>query len=158
MLRPSSNFRAELLGKWLAVEKQGPPGTIARGATAIAAWAKSLGVGVVAHDSSGLSYTNRVSPKGIVRLLGKAEDQVWGEELMAALPGPGQGTLQGRLSGVPVKAKTGTLTQISALSGWVYLKETGTWGEFSIISRGMSTSVAKALEDKIVRIVWKNAR
>lgn len=157
MLRPSSNFRAELLGKWLAVERQGSPGTIARGAAAIAAWAESLGVGVVAHDSSGLSYLNRVSPRGMVRLLGDVEDLVWGEDLLAALPGAGQGTLQERLSGVPVKAKTGTLTQISALSGWVYLKATGTWAEFSIISRGMSRSAAKALEDKIVWIIWKNA-
>jgi D-alanyl-D-alanine carboxypeptidase/D-alanyl-D-alanine-endopeptidase (penicillin-binding protein 4) len=157
MLRPSNNFRAELLGKWLAVERQGPPGTIAGGTAAIAAWAKSLGVGIVAHDSSGLSYSNRVSPRGMVRLLDEVEDLAWGEDLMAALPGPGQGTLQGRLSRVPVKAKTGTLTEISALSGWVYLKATGTWAEFSVISRGMSTSAAKALEDKIVRIIWKNA-
>jgi serine-type D-Ala-D-Ala carboxypeptidase/endopeptidase (penicillin-binding protein 4) len=157
MLRPSSNFRAELLGKWLAEEKKGPPGTIAGGAGAIAAWAASLGVEVVAYDSSGLSYSNRVAPRGMVRLLGEAEELAWGEDLRDALPGPGQGTLKERLFGVPVKAKTGTLTEISSLSGWVYLKSTGTWAEFSIISRGMSTSAAKALEDKIVRIIWKYA-
>lgn len=158
MLRPSSNFRAELLGKWLAVDKQGPPGTIAGGAGAIAGWAASLGVEVVAHDCSGLSYANRVAPRGMVRLLGEAEDLAWGEDLRDALPGPGQGTLKERLFGVPVKAKTGTLTEISSLSGWVYLKNTGTWAEFSIISRGMSTTAAKALEDKIVRILWKYAQ
>jgi D-alanyl-D-alanine carboxypeptidase len=157
MLRPSSNFRAELLGKWLAVVKQGPPGTIAGGAGAIAAWASSFGVEVVARDSSGLSYSNRVAPRGMVRLLDQVEDLEWGDDLRDALPGPGQGTLKDRLFGVPVKAKTGTLTEISSLSGWVYLKKTATWAEFSIMSRGMSTSAAKALEDKIVRIIWKYA-
>jgi serine-type D-Ala-D-Ala carboxypeptidase/endopeptidase (penicillin-binding protein 4) len=159
MLRPSSNFRAELLGKMLAVERLGVPGTIAKGAASIEAWAQNAaGVGVTALDCSGLSYSNRVTPRGIVRLLAEAEDAPWGQDLLEALPGPGQGTLGGRLQGIPVKAKTGTLTEISTLSGWVYLKRTGSWAEFSIMSRGMSTDAAKALEEKIVRIMWRDAR
>jgi D-alanyl-D-alanine carboxypeptidase len=157
MLRPSNNFAAEVLGKLLGVLRQGRPGTIHKGAAAIRAWAASEGVQVVAHDSSGLSYWNRVAPRGMVRLLGEVEDTPWGEALRDALPGPGQGTLGGRLAGVPVKAKTGTLTERSALSGWILLQETGTWAEFSIISKGLSTQRAKNIEDKIVRILWKDA-
>jgi D-alanyl-D-alanine carboxypeptidase/D-alanyl-D-alanine-endopeptidase (penicillin-binding protein 4) len=158
MLRPSLNFNAEVLGKRLGVERVGPPGTIARGARAIRSWADDLGVQLRALDSSGLSYRNRVSPKGMARLLDRVEDRPWGEDLRDALPGPGQGTLHGRLSGVPVHAKTGTLTEISALSGWVYLKETGTWAEFSIMSRGMSKTRAARIEDRIVHILWRHAR
>jgi D-alanyl-D-alanine carboxypeptidase len=157
MLRPSNNFAAEVLGKLLGVLRQGRPGTIHKGAAAIRAWAASEGVQVVAHDGSGLSYWNRVAPRGMVRLLDEVEDMPWGEALRDALPGPGQGTLGGRLAGVPVKAKTGTLTERSALSGWILLQETGTWAEFSIISKGLPTQRAKDLEDKIVRILWKDA-
>ena len=157
MLRPSRNFYGEVLGKRLGVERQGPPGTISKGAAAIRNWAAGLGVRLVTYDCSGLSYRNGVSPRGMVRLLGKVEGLDWGPELMEALPSPGQGTLDDRLAGVPVKAKTGTLTRISALSGWVYLQETGTWAEFSIMSRGMATTAAKHLEDRIVRLIWKHA-
>jgi D-alanyl-D-alanine carboxypeptidase len=61
------------------------------------------------------------------------------------------------LVGVKVRAKTGTLIDISALSGWVWLEQEGTWGAFSIMSRGMSKSEAVAIEDRIVRIVANRA-
>jgi D-alanyl-D-alanine carboxypeptidase len=54
---------------------------------------------------------------------------------------------------VKVRAKTGTLIDISALSGWVWLAKEGTWAQFSILSRGMSKTEAAAIEDRIVRIV-----
>jgi hypothetical protein len=49
------------------------------------------------------------------------------------------------------------LIAISALSGWVWLEQEGTWAEFSIMSRGMSKSAAVAIEDRIVRIVGNHA-
>ena len=65
----------------------------------------------------------------------------------------GVGTLEDRLLDVRVRAKTGTLEEISALSGWVWLQWEERWGAFSILSRGMSKSQAVAIEDRIVRIV-----
>jgi serine-type D-Ala-D-Ala carboxypeptidase/endopeptidase (penicillin-binding protein 4) len=149
--RHSWNFAAEVLGKRLGAERWGAPGTIAKGADAIKGWAAEGGVPSSAHDSSGLSYRNRVSPSGIVRLLGVAEDRPWGPVLHASLPGPGQGTMKGRLKGIMVRAKTGTLSRVSSLSGWVWLKRRGVWAEFSIISRGMRKSEAMSLENAIVR-------
>jgi len=153
MNRQSSNFFAEVLGKRLGLEAAGAPGTIAKGARAIEQMAADHGVGVVAHDSSGLSYRNRVSPWGLTRLLGWAERQEWGPRLRHLLPGPGDGTLRGRLKGVRVRAKTGTLNDVSALSGWVWLRRTRSWGEFSILSQGISKARAVALEDRIVGIL-----
>jgi len=158
MNRSSSNFFAEVLGKRLGVERYGQPGTIAKGASAISAWALGQGVEVVAHDSSGLSYQNRVSPGGIVRLLDAAEDTAWGEILRRGLPTSGQGTMGERLEGVRVRAKTGTLLNISALSGWVWLEQRGAWAEFSILSSGMSKSTASTIEDRIVEILESRAR
>jgi len=156
--RYSSNFYAEVLGKRLGVEHAGAPGTITKGAQAIQAWAGDRGVGVRSRDSSGLSYANRVSPSGLVRLLGAAELEVWGEALRESLPRPGQGTLSGRMKHLEVHAKTGTLTGISSLSGWVFLRRERVWAEFSILSRGVPKDQAMRIEDAIVRILARSAR
>lgn len=158
MNRRSSNFFAEVFGKRLGIEHSGFPGTIAKGAAAIESWAKTYGVGLTAYDSSGLSYDNRVSPNGLVKLLSVAEDEAWGPALRASLPGADQGTLEDRLKGVRVRAKTGSLTNISTLSGYVWLRQRDTWAEFSILSRGMSKTYASAIEDDIVRILTREAR
>jgi D-alanyl-D-alanine carboxypeptidase/D-alanyl-D-alanine-endopeptidase (penicillin-binding protein 4) len=152
MLRPSDNFIAEMLGKRLGVETHGVPGTIAKGAAAIEAWTDDHGTGFTLYDNSGLSYANRVTAEGIVRLLWFAEDQPWGRDLRRALPTGGQGTLRHRLRGVDVRAKTGSLDDVSALSGWVKV-HSGDWVEFSVLSFGMSKSTASAIEDRIVVIL-----
>lgn len=158
LLRPSDNFYAEMLGKRLGAARSGPPGTIAKGAAAIEAWIGSHGVSFDVNDASGLSYANRVSTHGMVRLLWVAEAEAWGRALFRALPSGGQGTLRHRLATVEVRAKTGTLTDISALSGWVWLERLESWGEFSILSKGMPKYRAADLEDKIVRILQNQAR
>lgn len=154
----SSNFFAEVLGKRLAVERYGRPGTIAGAGRAVEAWARSAGVDVTARDGSGLSYDNRASPRGIVRLLTAAHDAGWGTNLRTTLPAAGRGTLEDRLGGVRVRAKTGTLDEISTLSGWVWLRRSDTWAEFSIMSRGMPKGVAADVEDRIVAIVADRVR
>ncbi|MGH2751580.1 MAG: D-alanyl-D-alanine carboxypeptidase/D-alanyl-D-alanine-endopeptidase [Actinomycetota bacterium] len=156
--RRSSNFFAEVLGKQLAVGRSGPPSTIHKAAKAIEAWSARHGARVTARDSSGLSYANRVSPKAFTRLLAAAEEQPWGERLRLMLPAGGEGTLEDRLRGAHVRAKTGTLDGISTLSGWVRLSQTKSWAEFSLMSRGMPKHRAVKLEDKIVRLLRKRAR
>jgi D-alanyl-D-alanine carboxypeptidase/D-alanyl-D-alanine-endopeptidase (penicillin-binding protein 4) len=154
----SVNFYGEVLGKLLGVVRFGTPGTIARGAAAIRGFAAARGVRVTAYDSSGLSYSNRITPRGMVRLMRVAERAPWGAALKATLPGPGFGTLEDRLRGVPVRAKTGTLVDHSALSGWVLLDRTGHWARFSILSSGFAASRAKDIEDGIVRTLWRYGR
>ena len=152
-LRPSDNFMAEMLGKRLGVEVHGAPGSIAKGAASIQAWTDARGADFRLNDNSGLSYANRVTAEGIVGLLWDAEDADWGRELRNALPTGGQGTLEHRLHRVKVRAKTGTLEDVSALSGWVFARHTDSWVEFSILSFGMSKSTASGIEDRIVRIL-----
>lgn len=152
-LRPSDNFMAEMLGKRLGAELQGVPGTIAKGATSIRSWTDAMGIDFTVNDSSGLSYANRVTAGGIVRLLWTAEDASWGGNLRRALPTGGQGTLVHRLHDVRFRAKTGTLDEISALSGWVFARRPDAWVEFSILSSGMAKSTASDIEDRIVRVL-----
>ncbi|MGH2711703.1 MAG: D-alanyl-D-alanine carboxypeptidase/D-alanyl-D-alanine-endopeptidase [Actinomycetota bacterium] len=155
--RYSVNFYAEVLGKRLGAERLGVPGSIAKGATAMREWAAEQGVHLRARDSSGLSYDNRLSPAGLVRLLGGAEAEAWGEAFRESLPRPGQGTLEGRMRHLQVRAKTGTLTGISALSGWVFLRREGVWAEFSILSKGMDKAQAMRIEDAVVRVLARSA-
>jgi serine-type D-Ala-D-Ala carboxypeptidase/endopeptidase (penicillin-binding protein 4) len=157
MNRRSRNLHAEVLGKWLGGLVIGGAGSIEKGAQAIARFARAHGASLIAHDSSGLSYGNRIRTQDLVELLWFAETRPWEASLRAGLPTGGQGTLAGRLVGVKVRAKTGTLIDISSLSGWVWLARESAWGEFSIMSRGMSKSKAVAIEDRIVRIVANRA-
>lgn len=152
MLRPSWNFAAEILGKGLGADVRGTPGTIAKGAATIQAWVRDHGADFSLHDNSGLSYANHVDAADIVRLLWTAEASDWGDELRQALPTGGQGTLDDRLHSVKIRAKTGTLTDISALSGWVWADRLQTWIEFSILS-DVAKPAAADIEDRIVRLL-----
>src|SRR5439155_19864654 len=107
----SLNLDAEVLTKLLGAAVFGSPGSIVKGARAIQRWARLHGADVVAHDGSGLSYTNSVSTNGVARLLSAANRESWGPALRSTLPASGEGTLNGRLFGVRVRAKTGTLLQ-----------------------------------------------
>lgn len=154
--RWSSNFFAEVFGKRLAVATGTTPGTIAGGAAAIESYAKRRGVTLEAYDSSGLSYANRVSPKGLARLVDLAEEEPWGPLLRRSLPKGDQGTLAGRLERLRVRAKTGTLNGISTLSGWVWLKRRKTWASFSIMC-SLPKAEAIKLEDAVVRLLANRA-
>ncbi len=155
----SNNLDAEVLDKLLGGAASGPPGSIAKGAAAIETWAGASGVAVVAHDGAGLSYRDRVTADGMVVLLGDADRAPWGAALRSTLPTPGEGTLEGRLRGLRVRAKTGTLLQgVSALSGWVWLRRERRWAEFSILSKGLSKAEAVRIEDTVVRIVATQAQ
>ncbi len=118
----SSNFRAEVLGKMLGAERLGLPGTIAKGARAIEAFAAAGRACPGARRDRALATTTARAPEGIVAMLHVAERAPWGEMLRGTLPAGGEGTLEDRLETVTVRAKTGTLIDVSALSGWVWLE------------------------------------
>jgi D-alanyl-D-alanine carboxypeptidase/D-alanyl-D-alanine-endopeptidase (penicillin-binding protein 4) len=142
----SSNFYAEMLGKLLGTRRFGPPGTMSKGARSIEGFAANHGVELAAHDSSGLSYANRVSAHDLVVLLDHARRQPWGRALRLSLPSSGEGTLVSRLQGVRLHAKTGTLWNgSSALAGWVRLRR-GPMAAFAILAHGSG----KSIEDEIV--------
>ncbi len=68
-------------------------------------------------DGSGLSTSNLVTPATLVQVLAHVVEQRWGQTLLHALAGPGEGTLAAWPSLPPVAAKTGTLRQTVALAG-----------------------------------------
>jgi D-alanyl-D-alanine carboxypeptidase len=152
----SRNFFAEVLGKRIGFDESGH-GTIAAGARAVDRFLDRHGQHFTLYDSSGLSYANRANAGGILELLWAADAAPWGLLLRRSLPAGGRGTLEHRLGDVTIHAKTGTLDNASALSGWIRSERTGRWVEFSILSNGFSEWTAKTIEDRIVRIVSARA-
>lgn len=114
----SNNFYAEQLYRTLS------PGGDARGSRlAVRAFLSEQGdtTGVALFDGSGLSRKNLVTPRALAATLLRMYRHPEADAFLRALPYPGLrgGTLEYRLEGVPVRAKTGTLTHTRALSGYL---------------------------------------
>ncbi len=105
------------------------------------------------RDGSGLSEENRASPGVMVKTLEyMALSPLW-EPFLGTLPEAGTRRELGRMYRSPaagnLRAKTGTLKGVSALSGVVRTR-TGERILFSILSNGVpSTNRAKRAEDQI---------
>ncbi len=122
----SQNLHAELLLRLLG-KVHGSEGSLAEGARVVRQFLVSVGVDdndFFFYDGSGMSMDDRIAPRALTRLLAYALHQSWGAAWRATLPSAGvDGTLSGRFKNSPVKgrvaAKTGTLNESNALSGYV---------------------------------------
>lgn len=104
-------------------------------------------------DGCGLSEANRISPFQLVRVLYTMWGHRDGQLYIDSLPAPSEGTMQGRLGGSLVRAKTGTLNNHTGLSGYVVTAYGQTIG-FSILVNNMAEVwPAVDLQDKIVSIL-----
>ncbi len=111
---------------------------------------------VIQHDGSGLSRHNLVTPSSLVQLYTFMAKQsrytnAWREALTI---GGVDGTLRNRFTGTSaagnVRGKTGTIDQVSALSGYIN-SASGEKLVFSIIINGVNSSrVRQATIDEIV--------
>lgn len=122
----SQNLHAELLlhqlGKRLTCV-----GSTAQGARVVRAFWEEAGLDgddFVFFDGSGLSGHDLVTPEAIAKLLQYASTQPWFEDWKSSLPVGGvDGTLAGRFTQASLKghvfAKTGTLGEARALSGYI---------------------------------------
>jgi serine-type D-Ala-D-Ala carboxypeptidase/endopeptidase (penicillin-binding protein 4) len=153
MDKNSDNFAAEMLLKQVGVAPH-EPGTSLRGAAAARALLAGLGVplrGVRIVDGSGLSLDNRLTTRAVAAMLAVARrSPVIGPVLRNALSIAGvDGTLRYRMTTGPargvVRAKTGTLDGVSALSGYVH----GLVFSVIINARRLSQTRAHLVEDGI---------
>jgi serine-type D-Ala-D-Ala carboxypeptidase/endopeptidase (penicillin-binding protein 4) len=120
----SSNFFAEMLIK-LVGARLGSGGSTAAGAAVVSAFARAHGSGVHAVDGSGLTRTNRASPRQVADLLLAMRGDPVGDEFIQDLALAGhEGTVDGRMRGTAAygrcRTKTGTLTGVSNLSGYCF--------------------------------------
>jgi D-alanyl-D-alanine carboxypeptidase/D-alanyl-D-alanine-endopeptidase (penicillin-binding protein 4) len=153
----SYNFFAEMLIKLIGAEV-GDSGTTAAGAAVVSAFARSLGSGVHAVDGSGLTRSNRASPRQLADFLLAMREQEVGETFIEGLAVAGkEGTVDGRMRGTPAygrcHVKTGTLTGVSNLSGYCF-NDSGRTMVFSVLMNGVSNlSLAHLDQDRIAGLV-----
>ncbi len=151
LLKVSQNLYAETLLRELGTSAS-ERGTAESGETAIREVLDGWGIARSAYslsDGSGLSRYNLVTPTAFVQLLTAVfKDPRLKDDWLTALPtGGADGTLGHRLNGTPaegrVHAKTGSLTSVRTLSGYVQTTH-GEWLVFSMLANNFADPVTPA--------------
>jgi serine-type D-Ala-D-Ala carboxypeptidase/endopeptidase (penicillin-binding protein 4) len=156
---PSQNWIAEQLVKTVGAESGGD-GSWSAGIEAHGRFLEEV-VGLdpsafFLRDGSGLSNQSLITPAGLVALLEHARTQPWFPTFYVSLPRPGQagGTLSSRLHGLEeqVAAKTGTITHVNGLSGYI-VTDAGRELTFAILTNatGAPAGGVRDAMDRIVR-------
>jgi len=158
--RPSNNFFAEMMLKRLGASAT-TKGTTSRGAHQAEHFAAQLGASVKLQNGSGLSRDNQASPKSVGGLLRALDRRPEHLAFRRSLPLAGhQGTLGSRMHGTAAdgdcRAKTGTLVDVSALSG--YCHAAGHTVAFSILMNSVNVSVAEDAQDRMAALIARYGR
>jgi serine-type D-Ala-D-Ala carboxypeptidase/endopeptidase (penicillin-binding protein 4) len=109
-------------------------------------------------DGSGMSRKNRITPRAMTTLLRAVLKHKGGSLLLDSLPRSGEkgASLHSRLARKPysgrVAAKTGTLTGVWGLSGYVLDRKHRPAVAFSVLVNGGSSGPAKQLADAIAAL------
>ncbi len=152
--KESHNFLAESVLKTIGRVASGD-GSFEGGSRAIMAFLDEQAgldmTGIQVADGSGLSEGNRVSAAGLVKVLEYMSGTDFWDTFLETLPEAGSRGGLPRMFRTPaarnLRAKTGTLDGVSALSGMVRSAD----GErilFSIMANGVPESATKRVEDR----------
>ncbi len=148
----SNNFMAEQVVRTLGAEIVGRPGTWEKGLEAIARYLAGVGLPRGSYqmtNGSGLYDSNHFSPEQITRVLRAASrDFRISAEFLASLAVAGtDGTIAHRMAATLaeryVRAKTGTLANVSCLSGFA-----GSPGHMPLIFSILMNDIASAAEPR----------
>jgi D-alanyl-D-alanine carboxypeptidase/D-alanyl-D-alanine-endopeptidase (penicillin-binding protein 4) len=149
MNQPSDNFMAEMLVKVLGAQFGGA-GSTAAGTKVMGDELAELEIAPKLVDGSGLSRSDRTSPRDVVTLLG----ELGGDAAFTGSLGVAgrSGTIATRMRGTAAqdrcRAKTGTLRDVSALAGYC----TTTGGRqvaFAFLMNYVSPWSARVLQDRM---------
>lgn len=152
----SNNFFAEMLLKNLGASVR-KAGSTRQGTVVTGRYARKLGSAVNQVDGSGLTASNRATPANVVRMLARTRERPSGQSFIDSLAIAGRdGTLSDRMRGSAAQdnchAKTGTITGVSALSG--YCLNGKSKYAFSILMNGVSNLYsAHRGQDKIAALI-----
>ena len=136
-------------------ERPSTVGTTKGGAKVATSYARSLGVRVALVDGSGLSRSDRAAPREVARLLRGLRSKPGFSALYQSLPVAGRdGTLAGRMRSGPARghchAKTGTLTGVSALSGYCVTRSHRML-VFSVLMNNANVYTARSIQDRVAQ-------
>jgi D-alanyl-D-alanine carboxypeptidase/D-alanyl-D-alanine-endopeptidase (penicillin-binding protein 4) len=160
-LKVSQNLHAELylrdLGRYEAGE-----GSFAAGERVIRQFALEAGIqpgDFFFYDGSGMSHQDLVTPRALTTMLAYAAHQPWGKLYRESLPVGGvDGTLMDRFRSPGMRgrvdAKTGTLSEVNSLSGYVRTRR-GRTLVFSILcnTHHPGSYEERATMDRIVDVI-----
>jgi len=153
---PSDNYLAEALLKQLGAEF-GAEGTTLAGARIVRAEMTELGAPVQVVDGSGLSRSDRATPRQVVRVFEQMAEGEHGEMFLRTFPVPGRsGTVLRRMRGTPAagrcRTKTGTLRDVSNLAG-ICTTASGDRVAFAILMNDVNVYGARAIQDRIAATI-----
>lgn len=159
----SDNFVAEMLLKVIGAEHR-RPGSSAAGVEVVMAFLKANGVPtsqLSIVNGSGLFEGNRIAPAHLTRLLAAmyGRSDLRAEYVAQLAVGGVDGTLRNRLTQLrtprSVRAKTGTLNDVIALSGYVLGPTPGRAFAFSFLANGVRGKhhAARSLADDIASAI-----
>lgn len=157
----SQNLHAEIILRTLG-KLLGSDGSLGEGTRVVRQFLLQAGVApddFILFDGSGLSSMDLVTPRAFTALMVYAAAQSWGQDFRNSLPVGGvDGTLANRFREAPLEgkvfAKSGTLSEATALSGYV-LAASGDTVAFSILcsDHPPGSEAVRQTMDKIVAAI-----
>ena len=159
----SQNLHAELALRAVARARRNV-GSFEAGREELASFLSDAGIDPSAYnllDGSGLSRLNLVTPAAVVKLLRYMYGSPARASWISMLPVGGlDGTLASRFGDVPaagrIHAKTGSLSHVSALSGYVERLD-GRWIAFSVLVNNYNGTAAevRGVMDRICTLIME---
>ncbi len=119
--------------------------------------------GLVLDNGSGLSRSERITPRTMALMLKAAHAGRHAPELLMSLPVAGvDGTLRRRLKGTPAEGwarlKTGTLRNVTALAGYVRDTRGDTWVVVAMVNHEQAAKGRPALDALVEWVARSGAR
>jgi serine-type D-Ala-D-Ala carboxypeptidase/endopeptidase (penicillin-binding protein 4) len=163
IMEPSQNWMTEQLVRTVGAEL-GDEGSWSEGFRALSTFlVEEVGVDALElhwRDGSGLSAYNLISPRAVTRILDDARSRPWYELYRRAQAEPGRedSTLRNRLLPLAGRlfAKTGSISHVNALSGYV-MRDDGSEVIFSVITNTGNLPAA-SIRDAMDQVVMEISR
>ena len=159
VLKNSNNFVAETVFKLAGAKYANNTGSLERSQQMINSYFEKIGLkadAIKIVDGSGVSKNNIVTADFMSSFLVKLSDN---EEFKNSLPTAGEGTLSSRMLYFKdnLRAKTGTLSDVSAIAGYITSRNGKTYAFDIMINDPKSkSSDKKSLEEYIIRDIYTN--
>ena len=159
--KKSDNLAAETVLKLASRDKYNLTGSTKRGVKELIYFYEQMGLknsDIIIVDASGVSHNDLVQTDWMSLVLTKIYKKPYAGFYISTLPSPGNGTLSHRLLEYPfnIWAKTGTLSAISGITGYIKTQSGSTYSFAILIQNCPDTNEAKKLEDKIIEEIIRS--
>ena len=154
---PSNNFAAEMLLKGLGA-RYGTAGSIRAGAAVVRDTLADIALRPSIADGSGLSRSNRTTPRAVVSLLERMDRPDVGAAFRSSLALAGvTGTVKSRMRGTAAhkrcRVKTGTLRNVTALAGYCRTAGGRNIAFAVLMNRVSNFTGGRAIQDRIAAAI-----